>query len=156
MPHLNRNAHGIEWRGKPFPQCDRSTCAAWHLYMCLIQGVLFSKTPIGSLEPVQIFCIVEHIACLNSWRHSGLCQENKAGKMPTSKRKMDGKRWKQPKIIDKQATAVRSWRVRVFLDVNIPTLGICACTSLYKCMVLLCIRVCFSSYKCTRFVVQAC
>ena len=38
-----------------------------------------------------------------SWRRSGLRQENKTGKMPTSKRKMNRKRWKQPKIIGKRS-----------------------------------------------------
>ena len=38
-----------------------------------------------------------------SWRRSGLHQENKAGKMSTSKRKMNRKRWKQAKIIGKRS-----------------------------------------------------
>ena len=47
--------------------------------------------PSRPLEPVQILCIVEHITCLIRKDVAGYI-ENKAGKTPTSKRKMNRKR----------------------------------------------------------------
>ena len=67
----------------------------------MFRGHFFN--PNRSLEPVQILCIVEHIVCLILEDVAGYVFKNKTGKMPKSKRKMNRKRWKQPKITGKRS-----------------------------------------------------
>ena len=51
---------------------------------------------------MQILCVVEHFVCLILEDVARYVFKNKAGKMPTSKRKMNRKQWKQPEIIGKR------------------------------------------------------
>ena len=51
---------------------------------------------------MQIFCIVAHLVCLVLEDVAGYAERNKTGKMPTSKRKMNRKRWKQHVITGKR------------------------------------------------------
>ena len=63
----------------------------------------YTFNPNRSLEPVQILFDCWAYCLPYSWRRSGLRQENKTGKMPTNKRKMNRKRWKKTKITSKRS-----------------------------------------------------
>ena len=71
--------------------------------------ILDLKTLDSSLNPNRLLeACADFVYCWAhclpySWTRSGLRQENKTDKMPTSKRKMNRKRWKQPKIIGKRS-----------------------------------------------------
>ena len=58
--------------------CQQPQPGCWHkaLYVTRCRFVL---AQIGRLEPVQILCIVEHIACLILEGVAGLRRENKTG-----------------------------------------------------------------------------
>ena len=61
--------------------------------------------------------------CLSySWRLSGLRRENKTDNMPTSKRKMNGERWKQPKIIGQLSNDRLGFNYYLQLHCNAPFL----------------------------------
>ena len=57
-------------------------------------------TPIGHCRLCGFYVLLSILPVL-FWRPSGLRQEDKAGMVPTSKRKVNDKRWKQPKMFDK-------------------------------------------------------
>ena len=62
----------------------------------------YKFTPNQTLEPVQILCVVGHIASLTLEGVVGLRKEKMTGKMPISKRRVDSKQCKQHVIFDKR------------------------------------------------------
>ena len=67
-------------------------------------------TPIGHCRLCGFYVLLSILPIL-FWRPSGLCQEDKAGMMPTSKRKMNDKRWKQPKMFDKPPNGLLGFKL---------------------------------------------
>ena len=57
--------------------------------------------PNRSLDPVHVLCIAESFTCLILEGVAHAMSRNNTGKMPTSNRKMDRKRWKRREIVDK-------------------------------------------------------
>ena len=67
------------------------------------KAILFDYNPKSVVRACADFVYCWAYCLPYSWRRSGLRQENKTGKMPTSKRKMNRNRWKQPKITGKRS-----------------------------------------------------
>ena len=59
-------------------------------------------TPNWALEPEQILFGCRHLACLTREGVEGYVERNETDKMLTSKRKMNGRQWKQLRIFDKR------------------------------------------------------
>ena len=80
---------------------------------CRSSSNIFVQSPTGHYATYQLFHVVSIASCSSFVCLSASCVsysldvaryvfKNKAGKMPTSKRKMNRKQWKQPEIIGKR------------------------------------------------------
>ena len=147
IPHLNSDAHGIEWRGKPFSKSCKSTCAPWRMCMYfLIQGRLFpwrvrvflkasitTSWPTACTSLCKCMCPFRISACTSLYKHVLLYISTCTP-------------WRMCMYYHIQGHLF-PWRVRVFLKAGITTSWPTASTSLYKCMCSFRISICTPLYK---------